>query len=131
MKFAEQFNNGVTFDMNTVGAKYVSLKWLFDNYKESVFVINAMFINTKSIYEPSPVFVSDGICVNIPSHCTPTVDMILHNNEAVQAIKAGQVGFTVYSYVSKNPKAKNKICYSIRYVDIEPDTKVTVIEIPE
>lgn len=129
--FASKYNSGSQFDVDTEGYSYVSLSWLHSKYPNNVFRVYAMYINTKGNYDPQPTFVINRALVNIPAHCTTTVDMILHDAESVEAIKRGEVGFRVYTYQSKNPKAKKQqVCYSIRYVDIKAADATTIV-IPE
>lgn len=58
-----------------------------------------------------------------------TVRDIIHDTEAVEDIKQGAVGFTVREYVSKNPKAKGKKCYTVNWVDIVDGTQVQAVDI--
>ena len=50
---------------------------------------------------------------NLPSHTAETVHEILADDEAVQTIKDGKVGYTIYEYESHGKK-----CYSISFVDL-------------
>ena len=49
----------------------------------------------------------------MPKHLGETFREILANGEAVQAIKDGKVGYTIYTYESHA-----KTCYGINFVDI-------------
>ena len=50
----------------------------------------------------------------MPKHLGETFREILANTEAVQAIKDGKVGYTIYTYESHA-----KTCYGINFVDIK------------
>ncbi len=73
-----------------------------------------MWVNKSPLGE-SPVFICAelGKLVNMPMHLTPTVKEILANPNAVNAIKNGKVGFTVYEYESHGRK-----CYNVKFADI-------------
>lgn len=130
--FANAFNASTTFfDVDTTGLQFVSLQWLHTNYNGCIFAVKGLFVNHKGNFGDTPVIISDGALVNLPSHCMATTDIILHQEQAVNAIKSGKVGFKVREFVSKNPKAKGKKCYTIHYVDLTPDMATTVIDVPE
>lgn len=129
MSFAKKFNrNSVHFDVNTEAFNFCSLQFLNENYKGETFRMLGVFVNSKSVFGDSPCAIVDGALVNLPEHMTPVIQNILNDTEAVESIKCGVVGFTVREYQSKNPKAKGKTCYTIDWVDIEPDKQTITVE---
>ena len=129
MSFANRYNKGGFFEIDTAGMQYVSLQWIFANYGNATFVVRGMYINTKGNYGATPAVITDGAVVNLPEHLTDTVRDIIHDTEAVEDIKQGAVGFTVREYVSKNPKAKGKKCYTVNWVDIVDGTQVQAVDL--
>ena len=129
MSFAKKFNrNSVHFDVNTEAFNFCSLQFLNENYKGETFRMLGVFVNSKLVFGDSPCAIVDGALVNLPEHMTPVIQNILNDTEAVESIKCGVVGFTVREYQSKNPKAKGKTCYTIDWVDIEPDKQTITVE---
>lgn len=116
--FASQYNTERVFDIDTEGLEYFELQDVYHDDDE-VFNVEAIYINTKGNFDDRPCVVAS--CgedfrgyVNFPAHLTPTCRSILQDKNAVAAIKAGKVGFVIYTYYAKK---YNKECYSIRWVD--------------
>lgn len=112
--FAKSFNK-TTFDIDVTDFEYVKLSALYNAAApQTVYKVNAMWV-TKSPLGDSPVFVCAelGKLVNMPQHTAAMVREIVSNTEAVEAIKNGKVGFTVYEYESHGKK-----CYNVRFVDL-------------
>lgn len=120
--FAANYNRERLFpDVPTDGLDYYELPDIFTDVNQ-VFVVEAIYINTKGLYEDRPCLVvtSDESdfrgYVNLPSHLTDVCREILKNKRAVQAIKDGHVGFTIYTYEARK---YSTTCYSINWVDIK------------
>lgn len=112
--FAKSFNK-TTFDVDVTDFEYCKLAALYNaETPQTVYRVNAMWVQ-KSPLGDSPVFVVSelGKLVNMPSHTATTVREITANADAVEAIKNGKVGFTVYEYESHGKK-----CYNVRFVDL-------------
>lgn len=140
--FSKKFNKEKLFKINTDGFEYVSLEDLYreteqrvilandeivdyvdtkdvaDQVQSTVFQVRGIYINTKGLYDDAPVLALDSAYVNLPAHLTPICKEILSDPQAVAAINAGRVGFTIYTY--EKPTYK-KTCYSIKWVDTEPN----------
>lgn len=115
--FATRFNK-TTFGIDTTDFKYVKLSAIFNDKKEGgkdvIHGIDGMFVH-KSELGDSPVIIDakEKRLVNLPSHTAETVREILADEDAVETIKAGKVGYTIYEYESHGKK-----CYSITFVDL-------------
>lgn len=115
--FASKYNK-TKFEINTTGFKYVKLGDIFNSKEEGgkdvVHNINGFYIHASQLGD-SPVIidVANKRLVNLPSHTANTVRAILAEDEAVELIKAGKVGYTIYEYESHSKK-----CYSISFVDM-------------
>lgn len=112
--FAKSFNKN-TFDVDVTDFEYCKLAALYNaTAPQTVYRVNAMWV-TKSPLGDSPVFVVSelGKLVNMPTHTAAMVREITSNTDAVDAIKGGKVGFTVYEYESHGKK-----CYGVRFVDL-------------
>lgn len=129
MSFASKFNKGGFFDIDTTGLQYVSLQWLFANYPNATFAVRGMYINKKGNFGVTPAVITDGAIVNLPEHTTQTVQDILADSAAVEEIRSGKVGFSVREYISQNPKAKGKKCYTVNWVDVTEQTAVTHVDL--
>lgn len=115
--FASKFNK-TTFGIDTTDFQYTKLADIFNSENEGgkdvVHNINGLYVH-KSQLGDSPVIIDEKNkrLVNLPSHTAETVREILADDEAVETIKAGEVGYTIYEYESHGKK-----CYSISFVDL-------------
>lgn len=115
--FASKFNK-TTFGIDTTDFQYIKLADIFNSAteggKDVVHNINGLYVH-KSPLGDSPVVIDEEHkrLVNLPAHTAETVREILADDEAVQTIKDGKVGYTIYDYESHG-----KTCYSISFVDL-------------
>lgn len=99
MSFASKYNKRKLFNVDTTDFEYINTADLVK--KDGIgkkYPLTAIYINSKSKYGESPVFATDKCLVNIPSHMTETAKQILEDDEAIQQINDGQVGFKLYEY---------------------------------
>ena len=121
MSFASKYNNDKKFTLDTKDFEYFDLKDLYDNDGEDhVYPFLGFYINKKTNYDPYPVCFTDSFFVNLPSHMTAICQEILQDEEGIEDINAGKVGFTIRTYYSEKHK---KDCYSIRFIDVVPVEK--------
>lgn len=112
--------NGVNFNIDTKDFQFVKLCDLErttgrgKNVQPFVHKIDGMFI-VKGKMGLQPIFIQAETkrLINMPSYLTGKVQDILADKEAVEAIKAGNVGFTIYEYESHG-----KTCYGVTFVDL-------------
>ena len=115
--FSKRYNKERLFNIDTTGYEYKSLEEIYNNEQE-VFAVNGIYINEKSLYDPAPVIASNGYYVNLPSHMLAECREILNDGQAIIAINRGTVGFSIYKYHNNR---FNRDCYSIKWVDVNPD----------
>ena len=134
---SKKYNKEKLFKINTDGFEYISLEDLykeresniaaedfedFDEVKtiveETIYQVRGIYINTKGLFDDAPVVALDSAYVNLPAHMTQICREILSDPQAIAAINAGRVGFTIYSY--EKPQY-HKTCYSVKWVDTEPN----------
>lgn len=121
MKFAS-FNKERLFDIDTQNLEYTNLETLAkengsDN--DHVYVINGVYIGTKSDFDPeTPMVAIDGYYVNLPVHQLSEVKSMLDSRQAIQAINNGEAGFIIESYYKAKYK---KTCYKAVWVDVEQE----------
>ena len=114
--FASTFNK-TSFGIDTTDFPFVKLSDIYNSENEGgedvVHPINGMYVH-KSQLGDSPVIIDaeNKRLVNLPQFTGDTVREILANSDAVNAIKANKVGYTIYEYESHAKK-----CYSITFVD--------------
>lgn len=116
MSFASRFNKaGGKFTLSTAGFEYRKLSECYEAFgAEKVYVIGAVYINTKNTYGANPVVaVHDGFYVNLPVHLRGACEEMLNDEAVVADINNGLCGFTVYTYPSHG-----KTCYGVKWVDI-------------
>lgn len=114
--FASKYNK-TGFGIDTTDFEYTKLSTLFNSEKDGgsdvIHDINGIYVN-KSPLGFSPVIIdsANSKLVNLPQHMAETCQHILADDEAVELIKQGKVGYTIYEYETRGKK-----CYSIRFVD--------------
>lgn len=112
--FAARFNK-TSFGIDTTDFKYVKLSDLFaQDGGDTIHPVNGLFVH-KSALGDAPVCIdgANHLLVNFPSHTTEVVREILADSDAIQAIKDGKVGYTIYEYDSHGKK-----CYGVNFVDM-------------
>lgn len=120
MGLMDKYNKGgVTFEIDIKEFSFVTLETLYkrDN-GNTVFPVDGLYINKKSSFGEHPVAISakEKMLIDLPSHMTEDVKQILQDQEVIEAIKSGKVGFIVQEYEQKKFK---KICYGIQWEDID------------
>lgn len=114
--FASIFNK-TSFGIDTTDFPFVKLTDIFNDKKDGggdvVHPINGLYVH-KSQLGDSPVIIDakNKRLVNLPQFTGDTIREILANPDAVDAIKANKVGYTIYEYESHAKK-----CYGITFVD--------------
>lgn len=114
--FASKYNK-TGFGIDTTDFEYTKLSAIYNSKDNGgadvIHDINGIYVN-KSPLGLSPVIidVANSRLVNLPQHMVTTCQNILADAEAVDAIKHGKVGYTIYEYETRGKK-----CYSIRFVD--------------
>lgn len=134
---SKKYNKEKLFKINTDGFEYISLEDLYKEresnvviedfedpeevkeiVEETIYQVRGIYINTKGLFDDAPVVALDSAYVNLPAHMTQICREILSDPQAIAAINAGCVGFTIYAY--EKPQY-HKTCYSVRWVDTEPN----------
>lgn len=113
MKFSTKYNK-VTHQVDTEGFNYTNLANLHkEEGSDVVHQVDWLFIRSGK-YGKHPIFINveKKILINVPAHLTETVEDILRDGEAVEAIKGGKVGFTIYTFESHS-----KECFGLQFQD--------------
>lgn len=102
--FASKFNK-TSFCIDTTDFPFVKLTDIYNSKKDGgddvVHPINGLYVH-KSPLGDSPVIIDaeNKRLVNLPQFTGDTIREILADSEAVDAIKANKVGYTIYEYES-------------------------------
>ena len=119
VKFSTRFNPEKLFNIDTTDFEYHSLEELTeqpgDEPEDRVYVVRGIYINKKSLYDPSPVIALDDCYVNLPAHLLDVCQEMMSDRLVVNAINEGQCGFRVTKY---HQKRFNKDCYSVQWIDL-------------
>ena len=119
VSFSKRFNTEKLFNIDTADFEYHSLEELTeqpgDEPEDRVYVVRGIYINKKSLYDPSPVIALDDCYVNFPAHLLDVCQEMMSDRSAVDAINEGHCGFRVTKY---HQKRFNKDCYSVEWVDL-------------
>lgn len=109
-----RFNHNNIFDVDTKDFKWVDLKTLFNTDPDKEYTLLGLFTKG-SKFGKEPDAIINGFKVNLPRHLLDTVNDMLDDNQVIEAIKAGKVGFKIYSYHSNT---YNKDAYSVTWLDL-------------
>ena len=109
-----RFNHTNIFDVDTKSFKWVNLETLFNTDPDKTYTLLGLFTKG-SKFGKEPDAIIQGFKVNLPRHLLDTVEDMLDDNQVIEAIKAGKVGFKVYSYHSNT---YNKDAYSVTWLDL-------------
>ena len=119
VSFSKRFNTEKLFNIDTTDFDYHSLEELTeqpgDEPEDRVYVVRGIYINKKSLYDPSPVIALDDCYVNFPAHLLEVCQEMMSDRAVVDAINEGHCGFRVTKY---HQKRFNKDCYSVEWVDL-------------
>lgn len=112
--FSNTFNKA-SFGIDTKDFEYIKLSDVAKaSSPDDIHPINGLYVHGSALGDsPVVIDVQAKKLVNMPKHLGETFRDILANGEAVQAIKDGKVGYTIYTYESHA-----KTCYGINFVDI-------------
>lgn len=117
MSFADKYNRGSKFDIDTKGFEYVSLQQLQDPEDlEKVYILRGLYINKKSKYGDAPVAILNSCFVNLPKHLLPDVYDMLQDPDTVFDIQNGKAGFKIEEYEDRN---YGRHCFGVRWVDVK------------
>jgi hypothetical protein len=113
--FSNKFNKA-SFGIDTKDYEYIKLAEVAKaSSPDEIHPINGLYVHGSALGDsPVVIDVHAKKLVNIPKHMGETFREILADTEAVQAIKDGKVGYTIYTYESHA-----KTCYGINFVDIK------------
>ena len=111
MSFASKHNHEPKFNIDTKDWPYVNLS---DLKMDHIYKLDGFYINYKSQFDPAPVFMTEKMLVNMPTHLTKECQLIMENDVEIAEIKDGKVGFELRSY--KDKKGKDRL--TISWVDI-------------
>ncbi len=116
MKFTEKHGSDdklFTFEIPE-NFEYTDLRGLANkNGLETVYQVNALYINTKGKYGDAPVIATNCELVNAPQHLTKVVKEVLKDGESLALINNGKVGFNIYEYENQHG-----ICYGLNWLDL-------------
>lgn len=108
-----RFNRGIRFKVNTEGFKFNRLKDVYEN-DDVKYYVKGLYIFSTQYGDSAVVALSDKF-VNLPNHMINDVKDMIADDEIVDAINAGKVGFTIRTYDDKK-HGKGK-CYGVTWFD--------------
>lgn len=114
---AKKYNTEKIFNIDTEGFNYKSLEDLYID-EETMYPVRALYINNKGNFGEEPILATDDNYVNLPHHMVDSVKAMIGDDEAVDAINGGYVGFTIYKY---HQKKYNKDCFGVKWIDVTPE----------
>ena len=117
MGFAAKHNKGSSdWGIDSNDFPFMKRNEVYKKDPEKVHKLLGIYINSKGNYDPHPVAISEGYKVDLPDYMTEDVREILKDEEDIANIKSGKVGFKLEEYTDKKYK---KLCYGVKWVDIE------------
>lgn len=120
MSIASKYNHGVHFNVQfSAETPFKSLEDLYNNNGAGyVYLLRALFINSKNRYGDAPVaVVGEGenmVKVNLPRFMLDTVKNMLLDDEFIEAVNNKTVGFNIYPY-----DKDGRTCFSVSWLDVD------------
>ena len=110
-----KFNKGeVLFKDTERFEDFKTLEELFtENGKEQQYPVKGVF-SYKSSYGEGCFIKSDGFNISLPNHLLETIKTIRVDKESVDAINAGKISLSIYSYTLPD-KYPDKVFYSVNF----------------
>lgn len=118
MGFSEKYNKVNTiFDIDIKDFEFMDGYNFIEQYEDNVVKIDGLYINKKGVYKDHPVAIiaTEKILLDLPSHMTDTVKVILMDSESIDLIKKGVVGLKAHEYVDKK---YHKRCIGFEWCDL-------------
>lgn len=118
--FAEKYGSKlVDWGIDTKDFKFLKMEEVYNAFGKT-HRINGMYITDGKFGKQAVLILAERkVLMNIPSRMVETVNEIMHDKEAIEAIKNGLAGVEIYSYTPKN--YPGKICYSVNFIDMPND----------
>lgn len=119
MNIADKYNHGAPKFKHQLPEKapFKSLKELYNGENgKNTYRVYGVFLNRKGKFGDSPVAISEDFYINLPAFLCMDVKEMLCDNECIDAMNKGKIGFEIYRYTPKD--FPNKECYSVRWVDL-------------
>lgn len=109
-----KFNKTNRIEWNVDSSNFPFRK-IADVYNEGIRLVKIRgFYVQNGKYGKQANAITDTYVMNLPTHATETIEQILDDMEAVEAIKRGECWIRLYSYHSKT---YNRDCYGFDFVD--------------
>lgn len=119
MSFANKYNKGSEFFVDTTGFEYKNLSELQPG---EIVKLCGLFVNTKRTRRKkwdSPVAIGESCFWNLPTYMTDQVRVILADSESVADIQSGKVGFIRRDYTYKDADTGEDVDgIGIKWVDL-------------
>ena len=110
-----KFNKStVVFTDNERFEDFKTLEELFnENGKKELYPVKGVY-SYKSSYGEGCFIKSEGFNISLPNHMLETIKIIREDAESVEAINAGKISVSIYSYTLPD-KYPDKVFYSINF----------------
>lgn len=117
MSLATQLNKvhgNNPFKIDASKFDFINLESLYNKDGEGTsYKVLGVYINKKSKFGDAPVAIIDGFKVNLPKHLLDDIQIILDNDDMIQSIIDGHLGFQIEPY--NNARGH---FYTIRWIDL-------------
>lgn len=108
-----KFNAGATVDWG-IDTKAMPFKKTSQVELGKEYNLRGFFITPDNGYGKGAVLISDDFLLNAPTRLVETITEMLNDTEVVDAVKAGQCAFKVYTFESKQFKRTG---YGVEFID--------------
>jgi len=102
--------------------KFKKLEELYKEDSKGIYQVTGLFINRKSKFGDKPFLSTPFFLVDLPKNRLDDIQNMINDQEVVDDVNSGLVGFKVVSYFSKT---YNKTCYNIEFVDMDAQVSLT------
>lgn len=116
-----RFNKSIAYFMydREKTRPYTKLEDLYKKYgKDKIYKVLGLYVNNGR-YGEQGTAVLDDVQVNLPKHLVPVIKEIRADEDLVNDINEGKVGFKIYEYYTRK---YNKTAYSVNWVELDTES---------
>lgn len=117
MSFANKHNKGgIDWNAKTDGFQFWKREECYKESPDKIWKLKGLYINRKGKFGDHAVAITDDRFIDLPDYMTDEVQSIISNDEDINDIIAGKVGFKIEPFTDKT---FGRECYGVRWIDQE------------
>jgi hypothetical protein len=101
------------FDFDTEQLEFKKLSELYNESPELIYVVKALFINTKSQFGDQGTICTPDFLSSAPLYLTETIEKMLLDDDIIEACNKDKLGFSIRGYIKDNEQ-----CHTVVWRDL-------------